>query len=135
MVFVTGQAFSGKKEWVCSWMGWDEECFERSAVWDVQKMAAEHEDLEELALMLSAHPVVIAQEVGGGIVPADPGERLFRERAGKLACLLAQRAQTVVRVCCGIAQVLKGTLPADGSGIRDVPEAGGACRTDGGSGR
>ena len=30
---------------------------------------------------------------------------------GRLACLLAQRAATVVRVCCGLPQVLKGELP------------------------
>ena len=30
---------------------------------------------------------------------------------GTMACLLAERADTVVRVCCGIPQVLKGNLP------------------------
>ena len=30
---------------------------------------------------------------------------------GPMACLLAERADTVVRVCCGIPQVLKGNLP------------------------
>ena len=39
-------------------------------------------------------PVVIATEVGGGVVPvADPAERAAREAAGRLGCLLAQRAR------------------------------------------
>jgi len=51
--------------------------------------------------------VVTAAEVGGGVVPADPGERAAREAAGRLACLLARRAERVVRVFCGLPQVLK----------------------------
>ena len=34
-----------------------------------------------------------------------------REAAGRLACLLARRADAVVRVYCGLPQVLKGELP------------------------
>ena len=37
--------------------------------------------------------------------------RAAREAAGRLSCLLAERADTVVRVCCGLPQVLKGELP------------------------
>ena len=55
--------------------------------------------------------MVIATEVGGGVVRMDAGQRHEREEAGRLACLLAERADTVVRVCCGIPQVLKGNLP------------------------
>ena len=40
----------------------------------------------------------------------DEGQRQSREVAGRLACLLAQRADTVVPVCCGLPQVLKGKL-------------------------
>ena len=38
-------------------------------------------------------------------------KKKYREQAGRLACLLAERADTVIRVCCGIPQVLKGELP------------------------
>ena len=67
--------------------------------------------LRILADTLARKQVVIATEVGGGIVPLDPLERQEREAAGRLACLLAARAQTVIRVNCGLPQVLKG--PAD----------------------
>ena len=49
--------------------------------------------------------------LGGGVVPVSPDQRQGREAAGRLACLLAQQAETVVRVCCGLPQVLKGELP------------------------
>ena len=77
----------------------------------MQELAANCEDLPALADELSKKTVVIATEVGGGVVPVDAEQRHHREQAGRLACLLAQRADTVVRVCCGIPQVLKGKLP------------------------
>ena len=60
---------------------------------------------------LAQYEVVIATEVGGGVVPVDPVQRQNREAAGRLACLLAQRADRVIRVFCGLPQALKGELP------------------------
>ena len=66
------------------------------------------EKLRSLADRLSQKEVVIATETGCGVIPLDPRERRNREAAGRLSCLLAERAEIVVRVCCGIPQVLKG---------------------------
>ena len=76
----------------------------------VQNLAAGCEDLNALADRLAQYEVVIATEVGGGVVPMDPRQRADREAAGRLACLLADRAETVVRVFCGLPILLKGTL-------------------------
>ena len=65
------------------------------------------EKLRSLADRLSQKEVVIATETGCGVIPLDPRERRNREAAGRLSCLLAERADTVVRICCGIPQVLK----------------------------
>ena len=65
------------------------------------------EKLRSLAARLSHKEVVIATETGCGVIPLDPQERRNREAAGRLSCLLAERAETVVRICCGIPQVLK----------------------------
>ena len=111
MIFVTGPLFAGKQEYICKSLGWTEAEFQANGVRDVENLAAGSEDLERLAEELSACRVVIATEVGGGVVPVDPQVRRERERAGRLACLLAARADTVGRVCCGIPQVLKGTMP------------------------
>lgn len=111
MIFITGPLFAGKKEYIRTALGWTEAELAQRAVWDVQDLAPEAENLEALAQSLSRHPVVIATEVGGGVVPVSPDQRQGREAAGRLACLLAQQAETVVRVCCGLPQVLKGELP------------------------
>ena len=108
MIFITGPMFSGKRGVArqllhCS----DAELADRCA-FEVQELAADCGDLESLADELSRFDAVTASEVGGGVVPLDPDEREARERAGRLACLLAERADTVVRVFCGIPRLLKG---------------------------
>ena len=109
MIFVTGPAFSGKQEYIQRALGLDDKAFAECAVRDVQDLALS-KDPDELADRLAEKRIVIATEIGGGIVPADPEEREKREAAGRLACRLAERADTVIRVCCGLPQVLKGKL-------------------------
>lgn len=111
MIFVTGPLMAGKREYIRAALGLSREEFARRAVWDVQSLAAENPDLSALAEDLSRREIVVATEIGGGLVPVDPAERAAREAAGRLSCLLAERADTVVRVCCGLPQVLKGRLP------------------------
>ena len=110
MIFITGPLFSGKRDYIRTALGWTEEELSANAVWDVQDLASETDDLEALADELSRRPVVIATEVGGGVVPVDPEERACREAAGRLSCLLADRADTVIRVFCGLPRALKGDL-------------------------
>lgn len=106
MIFVTGPLYSGKRAWARGFCAADE------MISDVQALAASAPDLAALADALAArYKVVIATEVGGGIVPADAKERAAREAAGRLSCLLAARADAVVRVFCGLPMALKGELP------------------------
>ncbi len=114
MIFVTGPAFSGKQEYIQRVLGLNDKAFAECAVRDVQDLAL-GKDPDELADRLAEKRIVIATEIGGGIVPADPEEREKREAAGRLACRLAERADTVIRVCCGLPQVLKGKLQPDSS--------------------
>lgn len=107
MILITGPLYSGKREYACRMLGCGMEELKLHAVWDVQEQAAACGDLDTLADALSQHEVVIATEVGGGVVPVDAGERAAREAAGRLSCLLAQRAERVVRVFCGLPMVLK----------------------------
>ena len=110
MIFVTGPLFSGKRQAVMELLGWGEEELKVRAIWDVQELVKESTDLDALVEKLSACEVVIATEVGGGVVPVDRQERDDREAAGRLAVQLARRADTVIRVFCGIPTVLKGAL-------------------------
>ena len=110
MIFVTGPLFSGKRQAVMELLGWGEEELKARAIWDVQELVKESTELDALVEKLSAYEVVIATEVGGGVVPVDRQERDDREAAGRLAVQLARRADTVIRVFCGIPTVLKGAL-------------------------
>ena len=110
MIFVTGPLYAGKKTYVKKTFGLTDEQFAARAVWDVQDLAGT-DTAEDLAEKLSAYEFVIATEVGGGVIPADPGQRAKREAAGRLACVLAERADCVIRVFCGLPQVLKGEEP------------------------
>lgn len=108
MIFITGPLYSGKRAVAKQMLGCNDAELEARCVCDAQELAREREDVEALADELSRCDAVIAAEVGGGVVPLDPAERAARERAGRLACLLAQRAETVVRVFCGIPKTIKG---------------------------
>lgn len=110
MIFITGPLFAGKRDFACRILNCKAEELARYAAWDVQELVGQQTP-EELAEQLKTWPVVIATEVGGGVVPVDAKQRADREAAGRLACLLAQKADTVVRVFCGLPILLKGELP------------------------
>ena len=126
MVFVTGGIASGKRTFAAT-CGFTRERITTctapndipasEAVFDTQELVTGTEtaaELEALADALARKEVVIATEIGLGVVPLDAKERAVREAAGRLACLLVKRADTVVRCCCGIPQALKGNLqPTD----------------------
>jgi len=67
--------------------------------------------VEEL-LDYCTHPsqrlLIVSNEVGSGIVPADPMSRHFRDHAGWLNQSLARIADTVVWVVAGIPVTIKG---------------------------
>ncbi|MGI5857231.1 MAG: bifunctional adenosylcobinamide kinase/adenosylcobinamide-phosphate guanylyltransferase [Candidatus Merdivicinus sp.] len=90
-----------------------EAAFEKPAVYRVnaliRRMAEESRDMAELLDAVRAHPevVVVCDEVGCGVVPADPLEREYRERVGRFCCEAAKMADSVERVWCGIVTELK----------------------------
>lgn len=55
------------------------------------------------------HPtaVVIANEVGAGVVPMAAQDRAFREAVGRALCVIAQNAESVTRCVCGIGVRIK----------------------------
>lgn len=64
--------------------------------------------LEKIECLLesSNERIIISDEIGYGIVPMDRFERRYREETGRTCCYLAQRAEEVIRVYCGIATVI-----------------------------
>ena len=55
------------------------------------------------------HPdcIFICDEIGNGIVPMDKQEREYRERVSRLLIRLAEEAETVERIICGMGQKIK----------------------------
>lgn len=51
--------------------------------------------------------IIISDEIGNGIVPVAPIEREYRERTGRILIQLADKAEGVERVICGIGQTIK----------------------------
>lgn len=63
--------------------------------------------IAELLLERNPNAAVLCDEVGCGVVPADPFEREWREAVGRACCALAKEAGRVDRVWCGIAETIK----------------------------
>ena len=104
MIFITGPLYSGKRTFARRFGG--------RQMADAQALAAGRENLERLADELAAqYDVVMATEIGGGIVPLEAEQRQARG-GGRPSGLPAGRARdTVIEMFCGIATVLKGEMP------------------------
>lgn len=134
MILIVGGRAAGKRALAAS-LGYSEDqmtCDPEQSVpvfLDAQEAARglDKEGLTALADALAQREVLICTEVGAGVVPIDPEERAFRESAGRLAVALADRATCVVRVVCGIPQVLKGNMPRTGGVPYSAAENAGAA--------
>jgi adenosyl cobinamide kinase/adenosyl cobinamide phosphate guanylyltransferase len=116
-VYVTGSMASGKREYVLNTLGIPE----TEAAFEVQELLREkidpevqellrekpNMDVAALAEKLSGYQAITQTEVGAGVIPLAASDREWRERAGRLACLLASRADIVVRMVCGVPIIVK----------------------------
>lgn len=61
------------------------------------------------ANVFTEHPqaIIVANEVGSGIVPVSAEDRAYREAIGKALCIIAQNSDSVTRVVCGIGMRIK----------------------------
>lgn len=76
----------------------------------IRKVLKAGEDLTGLAEKLAQQDpdvILVSEEVGYGIVPADAFERQYREAVGRVCTALAAKSSRVTRVVCGIGTVLK----------------------------
>jgi adenosylcobinamide kinase/adenosylcobinamide-phosphate guanylyltransferase len=104
-VYVTGSMASGKRDYVLNTLGIPE----AEAAFEVQELLREkpNMDVASLAENLSGYQAITQTEVGAGVIPLAASDREWRERAGRLACLLASRADIVVRMVCGVPIIVK----------------------------
>ena len=52
--------------------------------------------------------IIIADEIGYGVVPIDNFERMYREVEGRICCEVVKNSEKVYRVICGIGTIIKG---------------------------
>ncbi|MDO4568264.1 MAG: bifunctional adenosylcobinamide kinase/adenosylcobinamide-phosphate guanylyltransferase [Clostridia bacterium] len=113
MVLIIGSQASGKREYAMS-LGYaecdmaDAVLDERPVLYNLQDMVARAPECAPALLeALLEKQAVICNEVGSGIIPVNARDRSSREQTGRLCVLLAQRAERVVRLVCGIPMVIK----------------------------
>ena len=55
------------------------------------------------------HPdaVVTANEIGAGVIPMAAEDRVYREAVGRALCVIAGKAEQVIRCVCGIGITIK----------------------------
>ncbi len=102
MLFITGPLYSGKRTYAKKFGG--------RQLYEVQTRAADAADLAVLADELAACDVVLPPRWAAVLCPLTP-QTAPHGRPGRLACLLAARADCVVQMFCGLPTVLKGELP------------------------
>lgn len=76
----------------------------------IKQMLTENKDpLEETRKVLLENPdiIIIMNEIGNGIIPIEKSERIWREQVGKVGCFLAEQAESVERIICGISVKIK----------------------------
>lgn len=127
MILIIGGAFQGKKSYAeetfslketdfidgrtCGW----EDIYQAKAVSHfheyIRRCLANGRKTSQLAEELFARNpevIIIANELGSGVVPVDAFDREYREAAGRICCELAKEASQVHRVVCGLGMALKG---------------------------
>lgn len=118
MILVTGGAAQGKLAWALAHSGYDlsrvtgrpeeDAPILRNLEVIVRETLERGEDPMGLLPGLLGREYVLCREVGCGLVPIDPADRAWREAVGRLACRLAEEAQGVVRLWCGLPAWIKG---------------------------
>lgn len=124
MELIIGGAYQGKLTYAKNKYGFsDEELFdlssglpegERACFYHLEALTKRASEAglssDEIVKKLMPHTknaVVISREIGCGIVPMEPKERLYRETHGAVLRALAADADSVTRIFCGLPEVLK----------------------------
>ena len=123
MIMITGGAFQGKREFAKQRFGLSDSDIINGGSCEIPELAnarcivnyelaVKHlisENIDPLAFTKKLNcDIVIMNEIGCGIIPLEKSEREWREMTGRAGCIIAENAEAVYRVCCGIATIIKG---------------------------
>ena len=124
MILVIGGAFQGKQAFarqLCGTEGWADGRICKEEEIDscrgmlyfheyIRNRLTEGQDCTGLAGHIARNNpgiVLVADELGCGVVPVDAFDRRYRETAGRVCTGLAAEAEAVYRVVCGIGVRIK----------------------------
>lgn len=128
MKLVIGGAYQGKTDAACQLFGYAKENIADGSVcsldeitkctaissfhlymkrWLKENPEKSAEDLANFIISENPTVLIITNEIGYGIVPMEREERDWREFTGRVCCILAKEADTVVRVVAGVPMFLK----------------------------
>lgn len=110
MLLIIGGKYQGKRDYAVNELKTATENIVGDFNENVRKIVFEGGDPSEyLERILEEKPeaCVLYDEVGCGIIPLDPKEREYRIAAGRLACVLSEKAEQVYRVVAGLGIRLK----------------------------
>lgn len=76
----------------------------------IERMLKEDKEICNLVdelLVRNPDIIILVDELGCGVVPIEPFDRLYRETVGRLCCQIAREAQEVHRIICGVGIMIK----------------------------
>lgn len=74
---------------------------------EIVKKDGDAQEFAKKLLLENPDVVVVSNEIGFGIHPLERIDRRWREQTGRALCILAEGAESVTRVYCGIGQKIK----------------------------
>lgn len=114
MILVFGGFASGKRNYVKEELGYTDaeissDVYDKAPVlYNLHELINTDADSERYLPELLKKEVIICNDISCGIVPLDRAEREKREAVGRLLIRLAAEAERVVRIQCGLPQLIKG---------------------------
>lgn len=129
MKLIVGGAYQGKKEAAVRLTGLSEAEFLDGSVCSLEEIFSckglthfhtyirrllekgDENVADRLAVeLLEKNPgiVLVSTELGYGIVPMDPFDRMYREKVGRVCCEIAGYSEEVYRVIAGLPVCIKG---------------------------
>ena len=109
MKLYIGGAYQGQDEWARKENPGAEYYFDFHETIRKEALVSGQDPREFARQFCQDHPdaVIIANEVGAGVVPMQAEDRAFREAVGRALCIIAQNACQVTRCVCGIGVRIK----------------------------
>ncbi|QOV20596.1 bifunctional adenosylcobinamide kinase/adenosylcobinamide-phosphate guanylyltransferase [Blautia liquoris] len=124
MILIVGGAFQGKRAYANNYLKKEihwidgKECeyddiFSSEGIFNFHLFVkrilrtGEPDQFPEQLMRENPDIVIVTDELGYGVVPVEASDRAWREKTGRICTELAEQADEVHRVVCGVGMVIK----------------------------